>query len=188
MDKNILSKAISALRAGGVIAYPTEAVYGLGCDPHQSSAVLHLLDIKKRPEEKGLILIAADTTQLMPYIDISQIPPARMQAIQAQWPGPFTWIFPATPYAPTWVRGAHTTLAVRVTAHPIAQALCAAFGRPIISTSANVAGKPPAKNAEAMHAEPFAASLAYIVPGEVGSLNKPTEIRDAASGEVVRKS
>lgn len=185
MTENILSQAISALHAGGVIAYPTEAVYGLGCDPHNASAVHHLLDIKKRAWDKGLILIAADIAQLMPYIDITQIPPARMQEIRAQWPGPFTWVFPATPSTPKWVCGAHSTVAVRVTAHPIARALCAAFGRPLISTSANVTDQPPAKSADAVYAL-FSTQLAYIVPGEVGPLERPTEMRDAVGGRVIR--
>jgi L-threonylcarbamoyladenylate synthase len=186
MTENIFSPAISALHAGGVIAYPTEAVYGLGCDPHDASAVHHLLDMKKRALDKGLILIAADIAQLMPYIDLTQIPPTRMQEISAQWPGPFTWVFPARSYTPKWVCGAYPTVAVRVTAHPIARQLCAAFGRPLISTSANVTGQLPAKNADAVDAL-FATQLACIVPGEVGLLEKPTEIRDAMGGGVVRE-
>jgi L-threonylcarbamoyladenylate synthase len=185
MSENPLSSAIQALQQAKLIAYPTEAVYGLGCDPLQQSAVFKFLQLKKRAGAKGLILIAANRQQIMPYIDISQLPAHRLQQIFATWPGPVTWLFPATSKVPDWIRGAYDTIAVRVTAHPIANALCAAFGRPLVSTSANLTGQLPADNALAVQTI-FPEGIAVVVPGEVGGLEKPTEIRDANSGAIVR--
>lgn len=181
----LFSSAIQHLLQGDLIAYPTEAVYGLGCDPLNESAVLRLLALKKREIAKGLILIAASVEQALPYIDISQIPPDRMQQILASWPGPFTWVFPATELVPAWIRGNHATVAMRVTAHPVATALCMEFGRPLVSTSANVAAYPPARSKQEV-ADMFPDGLACIVEGELGGLEKPTEIRDAKTGELFR--
>lgn len=176
---------IQALQQGTIIAYPTEAVYGLGCDPLCEAAVLRLLTLKKRSITKGLILIAASLKQVMPYIDSTAISSERMQQILASWPGPVTWVFPASDKVPSWIRGNHTTVAVRVTAHPIAKALCADFGRPIVSTSANTEGHPPARDAQTV-AKIFPSGIEVIVSGEVGNLTKPTEIRDACSNLVLR--
>src|SRR5512143_218632 len=134
-----LREAVRVLHHGGLIAYPTEAVYGLGCDPRNADAVLRLLNLKQRPWQKGLILIAADLAQLDPYLlPLDEMMRAR---VVPTWPGPNTWLLPARVETPHWLRGEHDTLAVRVTAHPVAAALCRAFGGPIVSTSANLAGK-----------------------------------------------
>nr|MDQ2696242.1 Sua5/YciO/YrdC/YwlC family protein [Pseudomonadota bacterium] len=129
MQAQRLRQAARILRQGGVIAYPTEAVYGLGCDPRNRRAVQRLLEIKRRPPAKGLILIAADLAQLEPFID--PLPPDRRRLLDAAWPGPVTWLVPAR-RAPVWLRGNHPTLAVRVTAHPLAAALCRAFGGAVV--------------------------------------------------------
>lgn len=175
--------AIQALNDGTVIAYPTESVYGLGCDPFNQFAVLHLLALKKRATHKGLILIAANVEQIMPYI--TPISPDRMQQILNTWPGPFTWVFPKSKLTPAWIHGNHNTVAVRITAHPIARDLCTHFGKPLISTSANVEGELPARTAKAVE-EMFPTGIKMIVFGETGGLSKPTEIRDAVSGIVIR--
>jgi L-threonylcarbamoyladenylate synthase len=182
---NSLSPTIALLQAGKIIAYPTESVYGLGCDPLNEAAVLQLLALKKRALHKGLILIAADITQILPYIEITQVLQARWAEIQAHWPGPVTWVFPASEHVPPWICGDHRTVAVRVTAHPVANQLCAQWGRPLVSTSANLAQQLPAKTAEAVQAI-FPATQVTVVPGQVGGLDKPTEIRDAMSGLVIR--
>ncbi|MBP8284057.1 MAG: Sua5/YciO/YrdC/YwlC family protein, partial [Chromatiaceae bacterium] len=109
------------IKAGGVVAYPTEAVYGLGCDPWNGEATRRILTLKQRPESKGLILIAAAIQQLTPFVELLEA--ERMEAILASWPGPHTWLLPARPEVPSWLRGEHATLAVRVTAHPLAAAL-----------------------------------------------------------------
>jgi len=178
-----LLKACRALSNGGVIAYPTETVWGLGCDPSDEAAVRSLLTIKQRPVQKGLLLIAANTAQLEPYI--VALTPAKMRKIVNTWPGPHTWLFTATERVPPWIRGEHATVAVRVTSHPLAAALCQQFGRPIVSTSANLSGYAPAKS-EILVRRHFWDKVAYVLPGENGPHATPSEIRDAQTGVVVR--
>ncbi|MFM4745012.1 Sua5/YciO/YrdC/YwlC family protein [Aeromonas dhakensis] len=179
--------AVAALQHDGVIAYATEAVFGLGCDPDSEAAVQRLLAIKQRPVEKGLILIAADLVQLQDYIDLEQLTSEQLAKVEASWPGPFTWIMPARPDTPAWLTGQFDTLAVRVTAHPQVQALCRAFGKPLVSTSANLTGEEPARRLADI-GELLASQLAYILPGEVGGQANPSEIKDARTGAVIRPS
>ncbi|WP_078117862.1 L-threonylcarbamoyladenylate synthase [Thiosocius teredinicola] len=177
-----LRLAARLLREGAVIAYPTEAVFGLGCDPLNRRAVYRLLAIKQRPVEKGLILIASDISQLLPFVSI---PSTVLRAeLEATWPGPVTWLLPTRPETPKWLRGEHTTIAVRVTAHPVAAALCDAFGGPIVSTSANASGRPPARTA--LQARRRCPGIDAILNGKTGGRARPTEIRDAATGRTVR--
>lgn len=173
-----------ALINGLVIAYPTEAVFGLGCDPDNPKAVLDLCALKNRPLEKGLILIAADLNQLLPYIDLTALSDERIAHIQSTWPGPYTWVMPAKSATPKFLTGQFETIAVRVTNHPTVIAICEQFGKPIVSTSANLTGLPPAKTAREIYQQ-FADKI-VISEGEIGGLLKPTEIRDAKSGLVIR--
>jgi L-threonylcarbamoyladenylate synthase len=135
-----ITDAVCVLRHGGVIAYPTEAVWGVGCDPFSEATVLRLLAIKQRPVDKGVILAAGALEQFEGLLDWSLLPTDRSEAVYATWPGPHTWIVPATGRVPHWITGAHDGVAVRVSAHPTVVALCAAFGGPIVSTSANIGG------------------------------------------------
>lgn len=177
-----LRLAARAVRGGGVIAYPTEAVYGLGCDPLNPVAVFDLLALKGRPLAKGLILIAAEFDHLQPYVD--EVDAAAMAAVRASWPGPHTWLLPARPTTPVWLTGDHPTLAVRVTAHPVAAALCRLTG-PLVSTSANPAGRQPARDALTVRRY-FGAGLDAVVCGAVDRSRGPSTIRDAASGRLLR--
>lgn len=177
-----LRHAARVLRAGGVIAYPTEAVYGLGCDPLNRAAVERLLTIKQRPAGKGLILIASRFEQLIPFV---QRPADEvMHRLEQTWPGPVTWLIPANPATPRWLRGDHDSLAVRVTAHPLAAALCNAFGGPIVSTSANASGRPPARTA--LQARLRCPGVDLVVHGATGGLKRPSAIRDARTGATLR--
>ncbi len=178
-----LREAARCFHQGGILAYPTEAVYGLGCDPRDWFAVERILALKKRAEEKGLILIAADFEQLLPFVQ--PLPDHKMRNPLASWPGPSTWLLPAASDLPPWLCGRHATIAVRVTAHPIAAALCRACGSPLISTSANIEGQPPARSALQVRTR-FGDRIDCILHGDVGQLSRPTVIRDAASGEIVR--
>ena len=176
---------IQAVQRGGVIAYPTEAVYGLGCDPAQLAAVQRVLTLKQRPAHKGLILIAADFDQLAPYLlPLDSVTHAR---VMVTWPGAVTWILPAQPHVSPLIRGEHDTLAVRVSAHPTCRALCLRLGHPLISTSANLSTLPPARDAQAVAAQ-FGALLDGIVDAPVGGQAQPTEIRQGLTGEIVRFS
>lgn len=180
-----LSQAVAALRAGGVIAYPTEAVFGLGCDPHNEAAVRRVFELKRRPLSQGVLLIAADFAQVEKYIDLSAVPAAALARVRADWPGPHTWVFPRSQATPAWLAGAHPGIALRVTAHPPAAALCRAFGGAIVSTSANRHGESPARSAQAVQAA-FDGELAYILDGGTGGMARPTPIRDAVTGAELR--
>lgn len=179
------AEAAQALHRGGVIAYPTEAVWGLGCDPFAEAAVLRLLAIKQRPVDKGVILVAGALEQFEGLLDWSLLATDRSEAVSASWPGPHTWIVPATGRVPHWITGAHDGVAVRVSAHPTVVALCAAFGGPIVSTSANIGGEPPAFARDAL-APMLLVQLDGITEGETGGLASPTPIRDARTGAQLR--
>jgi L-threonylcarbamoyladenylate synthase len=180
-----LDAAARTLRAGGVIAYPTEAVWGLGCDPFNEPALARLLAIKQRPVAKGMIVIAARPAQVERYLRWNALAPERREQVLASWPGPNTWLIPCTDAVPPGLRGEHDTLAVRVTAHPVATALCEAFGGPIVSTSANRAGEPPARRIEDINHD-VRDALDGWVGGETGDRALPSTIRDARDGRVVR--
>ena len=178
-----LQQAARAIDAGGIVAYPTEGVYGLGCDPANAAAVLRLLRLKQRPLAKGLILIAAELEQLLPYI--AEPTAEQLQRIGSTWPGPVTWLLPARPSTPVWLTGAHDTLAVRVTRHPVAAALCRACNGALVSTSANRHGLNPARTALQVQRQ-FPNELDAIVHGTTTRQGVPTEIRDARTGAIIR--
>lgn len=180
-----LQQAVDALRRGGVIACPTEAVWGLGCDPFDEAAVMRLLAIKQREPAKGLLLVAADAAQLDGLVDWDRLPGERRAAVLASWPGANTWVLPATSRVPRWITGGHDGVAARVSAHPLVAALCLAFGGPLVSTSANAAGAPPARTEDALDPV-LRARLDAVLPGRTGGLDRPTPIRDARSGAVLR--
>ena len=131
-----LDAAAALLHGGGVLAYPTEAVFGLGCDPHDRAAFVRVFALKQRPANQGVLLIAADFGQVERYIDLAAVPDEILQQVRASWPGPHTWIFPRAATVPAWVAGAHAGIALRITAHEPAAALCRAFGGALVSTSA----------------------------------------------------
>lgn len=178
-----LRRAAAALSRGGVIACPTEAVWGLSCDPLNEAACMRLLDLKQRDWSKGLILVAAEFEQLPLFVE--QPSNNAMKRASATWPGPATWIFPVSPDAPSWLTGDHDGIAVRVTAHPVLRALCARFG-PLVSTSANRSGRPPARSITEVRLQ-FGGALDMIVPGVLGGLAKPTTIRDVQTGHILRR-
>jgi len=177
-----LGYAASLIRRGAVIAYPTEAVFGLGCDPGNSAAVQRILFIKQRSVKKGLILIAAEFAQLQPWL--LPLSDEDYTKVHATWPGPVTWLLPVQPDTPVTLRGTHTTLAVRVTAHPIAAALCRAAGTALVSTSANINRRLPARTVLAVR-QRLGKQVDYIVPGAVSGAKKPSQIR-TLNGCVVR--
>jgi L-threonylcarbamoyladenylate synthase len=174
-----LQRAARVLKQGGIVAYATEYCFGLGCDPRNPAAVRRLLRLKRRSPGKGLILIAADIQQLSPYVD--SIAPAALET----WPGPHTWLLAARAKAPRWVTGKHARIAVRITAHPQAAALCRAADMAIVSTSANRAGQVPARTDREVLRR-FGKRIDYILRGHVGEAPAPTPIRDAESGKLVR--
>ncbi|GGB53336.1 threonylcarbamoyl-AMP synthase [Oceanisphaera marina] len=187
MNLQSLQLALEQLHQGGVIGYATEAVFGLGCDPDNGDAVARLLEIKQRPIDKGLVLIAADFSQLVPYLDLAALPQGRLEIILASWPGPFTWIIPAKPEVPVWLKGRFNSLAVRVTAHQQVHDLCLAFGKPLVSSSANKSGEPPART-DIQLTEQLGVELDYVLPGQTDGLANPSLIRDGSTGAVLRSA
>jgi L-threonylcarbamoyladenylate synthase len=166
-----------------VIAYPTEAVYGLGCDPGNKAAVQRILSLKKRGPEAGLILIADRFERFLPYI-LMPHPEIAKPALDS-WPGPITWLFPRAVHVPDWLAGQHPTIAVRVSAHPICAALCEQFEGAVVSTSANFHSGLPATQISQLH-DYFGDRIDGIVEGELGGSTNPSEIRDLLSGKVIR--
>ncbi|MGB1139467.1 MAG: L-threonylcarbamoyladenylate synthase [Halioglobus sp.] len=178
-----LKTAVDTLCHGGVIACPTEAVWGLSCDPYCEDAVEHLLTLKMRPAFKGLILVAASQEQVAFLLgDLSE---KQAAMLSETWPGPNTWLVPHQGLIPENVCGDHEKVAVRVSAHPVVKALCESFGGPLVSTSANRAGARPALHAFQVRRY-FGDGLDYVLPGRLGARARPSTIRDLASGEILR--
>lgn len=176
--------AVEQLRAGRVIAYPTEAVYGLGCDPADEAAIRNLLSLKGRRESAGFVLIASEYSQLQPWIPV--LDEALADKAMQTWPGPVTWLFPRAAHVPDYVAGKHKTIAVRITAHEPSRALCSAFGSALISTSANHTTHKPARSADEVESY-FGDQLAGILAGPLGGATNPSEIRDLVSGNIIRQ-
>ncbi len=185
ISKTELNKAIKALDDGLVIAYPTEAVYGVGCDPDDLHAIGLLLNIKQREKSKGLILIAADFSQLAAYIDINAISLEQQEKMHATWPGPVTWVVPAKPGLTDWLTGQFSTIAIRVSDHPLVQQLCQAYGKPLTSTSANLSGLPACRTAADV-VKQLGEQVAVILDAPTGGRMNPTEIRDITTGVIFR--
>ncbi len=181
---HIPTRALAAhLKRGGLIAYPTESCYGLGCDPSNRNAVRRILKLKQRPQRKGLILIASHYHQVARYLKpLTLTEQARLQHDGAQ---AVTCLMPVKPSCPRWLRGEHGTLAVRLTAHPYAKQLCRMAGSALVSTSANRSGQRPAK----IYADcqRLFGNKVWVLRGRVGKRKQPSTIRAWADGRIVRK-
>jgi len=175
-------RAVAALAAGGVIAYPTESVYGLGCDARDAAAVARVNALKGRPGGKGLICLVDAPERVADWLATTR---DALQRASVCWPGPVTWLIPASGTAPSWLRGDSDEIALRVPGLPLALELCQRFGGPIVSTSANPAGAEPARTAAAV-AACFRAGLDLILDGACGGRERPSEIRRLTTGEVLR--
>lgn len=178
-----LRHARRTIRRGGIIAYPTEGVYGLGCDPLNDRAVKRLLAIKHRPRDRGFIVIASAREQLAPFI--RPLPDIVAKRVADTWPGPVTWILPAQANLPDWLTGGRQTIAARISAHPLVRALCQTCDRALISTSANLSGHRPAYSPLTVRRR-MGQAVDFILAGPLGGRSKPTEIRDAVSARVIR--
>ena len=179
------SEAADCLHRGQIIAYPTEAVFGIGCDPRDETAVTQLLSLKQRPASTGLILIGSDIAQFSSWV--GDAPEEQLRKAALTWPGPVTWLFPRGDDVPDAIAGAHDTVAIRVTAHAPCIELCEAFGGPVVSTSANPHSLPPARSAGEVETY-FGSYLGGILAGPLGGRSGTSEIRDLATGEVIRAS
>lgn len=175
-------KARNALADGGIIAYPTETVFGLGCDPQNEAALVRLMVLKGRRTHNGFIIIGHDWEQLLPLVQA----PSKdtLKKLRAKSKRPTTWVFPARAQLPSLVYGDQHTLAMRVTSHPSAAAICEQFG-PIVSTSANFHGDKP-KTRYLQVLKQFNGLVDYVVAGDAGPFQRPSEIRDARTGKLFR--
>lgn len=178
-----LRSAAEVIRNGGLVAYPTEAVYGLGCDPRNERAVERLLRLKGRSVKQGLILLAADVEQLRDWMDLDEMQRAWLAS---QWPSARTWLVSPSARVPRWITGEHERVAVRVSAHPVARTLARYAGTPIVSTSANRSGEPAARNRFQVGRR-LGAGVDFIVTGECDPAARPSTIIDFESGRVVRE-
>ncbi|QJC30441.1 Sua5/YciO/YrdC/YwlC family protein [Enterobacteriaceae endosymbiont of Neohaemonia nigricornis] len=175
---------IRVLQLGEIIAYPTESVFGLGCDPDNKKAVYKLLSIKQRSVNKGLILVTGNYQQLLKYINIDILSIKQKQYILSTWPGMLTWTIPTSLYTPKWLTGQFQTIAVRVTNFYLIKQICNAFGKPIISTSANISGHKPCLTAKEVF-DVFKTKI-FIIKGNVGGYN-PSEIKHSLTNQIIRK-
>ena len=176
-----LKQAAQAIKQGKVIAYPTEAVYGLGADPTQDKAVTKIYQLKKREPAKGLIIVAANWDMVKHFT----APIPNYDSIFASWPGAVTWVFPASKSAPSLVQNPNNTIAIRVSAHPIVQALCTELNAPIVSTSANIQAQAPAKTAAEV-TKIFGSDIAVVIDAPLGGNSSVSTIRNALDGTVLR--
>lgn len=176
---------VDTFKKGGIIAYPTEAVFGLGCDPDNDESLNQLLKLKKRPVEKGLILLAGNFEQLLPYIDISHISQKKLNTILSRWPDGITQILPKNKGTSLLLTGDFDTIAVRVTSQPDVVALCAQTHKPIVSTSANLSGLEPAKTWQTLDSA-LTVYINYVVKGQTLGHTSPSKIIDALTGNVIR--
>jgi L-threonylcarbamoyladenylate synthase len=184
IDEPSLIAGLNAVAAGGVIAYPTEAVWGLGCDPFSEAAVSKLLQIKNRPVEKGLILVAASLDQLPALA--SSLTATQRRTLEETWPGPVTWLIPDPEGSiPNWIKGEHESVAVRVSAHPLVRELCNRHGGALVSTSANDAGEPEIRSQSRL-TEEFGGRIDAVIAGELGDSTETSQIRDLISGNRLR--
>ena len=187
-----VAEAAQLLKQGDVLAYPTEAVWGLGCDPFNEQAFLKILQLKQRPIEKGVILLASQLSQVMPLLQ--HLSPTRQQEIIQSWENrsiferATTWLLPADEHIPTWIKGHHPQVAVRVTNHPLCVALCNTFNGFIVSTSANPAGFEPARNLQ-QASQYFSSNPMtdlHYSNGDLGASQQPSQILDAVTGQIIR--
>jgi len=178
-----LRQAATVIQKGGVIAYPTEAVYGLGCDPLNETAVNRLLQLKQRDPGKGLILIANELRQLEPYL--RPLSKSERTKISKKSEKPTTWLVPAQDWVPDWLTGWHASLAIRITDHPIASELCKLAKMPIVSTSANLSEHRPAKTPIQIRLQ-FDGQLDAIVTGKIDTMASPSIIRELKTDKIIR--
>lgn len=177
-----IKRMAGVVRDGGVIAYPTEAVWGLGCDPWNAEAVYRLLALKDRSPDKGVILVADSMHQFDFLLD--DMPDAWLDKLSSTWPGPNTWLVPHQGRLPEWITGNHDTVALRVTDHPLVRDLCLLCG-PLVSTSANRSGRPPARSRVRIE-QYFHGQLDGVLDGPLGGRKSPSVIRDLRTGSVHR--
>ncbi len=173
------AEAAQVLRAGGVVAYPTETVYGLAVDPHNADALTRLFEVKGRPDTNPVLLIVDSPLQL----DAVALPlsPRARRCAEAFWPGPLSLVLAAVPGLAAAIAPAGK-VCVRCPGSEVARALCNAFGGAVTSTSANLSGEPPATDA----AGASLAGVSLVIDGGALPPSAPSTVYDPDTGTVFR--
>lgn len=182
---NNFEQIVEKLKQNQVVAYPTEAVFGLGCNPNSETAVRALLALKQRSEEKGLILVAPSKDYFLPFIDENRLTEKEWQRFEQPSEQAISWIMPAKSSVPRYLKGQFDSIAVRICSVPAVTALCEAMGFALTSTSANLTGLPPCRTAEEVIRQ-FGANFPVLNQPTLGRAN-PSEIRDIFTQQVFRQ-
>jgi len=179
LDPSVLRGAVAALEGGGVIALPTETVYGLACDAANHDAVSRLFALKGRPDNVPLPVALPDATRVDDWRAQAD---ARLDMLATRWwPGPLTVVVPANEGVSARITAGLATVALRVPDEPRCAAVLASFGRAIVLTSANRHGEPPARSAEAV-ASAFPSGLPVIVDGGPSPIGRPSTLVELLPG------
>ena len=178
-----IEQAVAAVKQGGILVYPTECVFGMGCDFNSESSVMRLLQLKQRPVEKGLILVASHIQQVLPLIQ--PIQRADLARALKTWPGHHTWVFPATKLVPKWITGRFDTVAVRLSSHPTVKSLCDYLCHPLVSTSANISGQSNVDSCQKLSLI-WGNEVDYYLSLPLGEETNPSTIRLASNGTLIR--
>ena len=166
-----------------IFAYPTEGVWGIGCNPFSEKAVKKLILLKKRPKNKGIIILGGSMEQLTPFTE--HLDEKLKKRMYSKWPGPHTWLVSSSSRTPKWLLGPTGLIALRLSSHKTVIKLTETLGMPICSTSANLSGNEPAKDSNEIRT--FFKDKVLIIEGELGSLKKPTPVQDLESKEWLRR-
>ena len=180
----MLERLSREIAAGAVIGYPTDTIWGFGCDPLNHASVQRILDIKGRGRAKGLILLASSLDQCEGFIDVDS---EQRRTLGQPCERPTTWLVNAGEACPAWIRGQHPTVAVRITRHPLIRQLCESLGFPLVSTSANRSGRATVRNALQMQRQ-FGDEVDYVITGFSTGGGGASEIKSLATGQVLRAS
>jgi len=177
-----ISHAAHIIRHGGIIAYPTDTIYGLGCDPYNAEAVSSINEIKQRPLHKQFILLAGDINQVLSLVDLDK----EQQQKITHAAEPTSWVIEAKPSVPSWLVSDDGSITIRISQQHDVQRLCHALGHAIISTSANPSGKPPARNSLELHRY-FHHNLDMILAEHQMLAGRPSKVIRLCDNHVIRQ-
>ena len=174
-------RLILFIRRGGIIAYPTESCFGLGCDPKNKKAINKIIRLKKRSRDKSFILIASSMNQFTKFLD--PINDSIKKSLFTKWPGPHTWILNANNICPRWLKN-NSKIALRIPFFSPCRSLNKSIGMAITSTSLNLSGKIPLKNYRDVCR--FLPTQVKIIKGRIGKNKKPSVIQDFETMKIIR--
>lgn len=174
------SQAVDVLKQGGLIIYPTEGIYGIGCDALNEKSVQNVFNVKYRNNEKSFIVLCSEVVHISKLISDDYVQDKKLSEKEF-----ITWIVPISKNCPQWLTK-NNKIAIRLTDHPVIKELCTGIDGPIISTSANISGKKYINNIDII-SELFTDEVECIVEGNLGGEAKSSSIIDIATGHILRK-